>query len=58
MIDRGQNWGQAIGAHYRELAGLLREVAATSQLTNPQLEILNLALAYVRKAEYFPLPFA
>jgi hypothetical protein len=52
---QNDNWGRSTGAHYRELAGLLREVAAKSRLANPQQEILKLALAYEHRAEHLEM---
>jgi hypothetical protein len=49
---QNHDWGHSTGAHYREIAGLLREAAAKCRLPNPQQKILKLALAYDRRAEY------
>jgi hypothetical protein len=57
-----RDWWQLDGAHYRELAAWLREVACKCRLPNPQQELLTLAKRYERRAEYldrrarYPLP--
>jgi hypothetical protein len=47
--DRGW-WLHDAGAHYRNLAGWLRDVAAKCRLANPQRELLALARSYDRRA--------
>jgi hypothetical protein len=48
MEDR--NWWQLDGAHYKELAAWLREVARKYRLPNPQNELLRLARTYERRS--------
>jgi hypothetical protein len=48
-------WLRDGGAHYRELAGWLRGIAAKCRLPNPQRELLVLARRYERRAEQFEL---
>jgi hypothetical protein len=43
-------WLRDSGAHYRELAAWLREVAGKCRLPNPQHELLALARRYERIA--------
>jgi hypothetical protein len=50
MEDR--NWWQLDGAHYKELAAWLREVARKYRLPNPQNELLRLARTYERRADH------
>jgi hypothetical protein len=47
-----REWRQLDGAHYRELAVWLREVACKCRLPNPQQELLTLAKRYVRRADH------
>jgi hypothetical protein len=49
MDDR--DWWQLNGAHYRELAAWLRDVARKCHLPNPQRELLALAGRYERRAD-------
>ena len=49
---QNHDWGHSTGTHYRELADLLREVAAKCRLANPNQDILKLALAYEDRAEH------
>jgi hypothetical protein len=46
-------WLRDSGAHYRELTGPLREIAAKCRLPNRQQELLNLARRYSGRAEHF-----
>ena len=45
-------WRQDAGAHYRELAGWLREAARKCRLPNPQRELVNLARWYDMRADH------
>jgi hypothetical protein len=45
-------WLRDSGAHYRELATWLREVAGKCRLHNPQRELLSLARPYERRADH------
>jgi hypothetical protein len=45
-------WLTDSGAHYRELAGWLREVATRCRLANPQKELLRLAKQYESRAKH------
>ena len=47
-----RDWWQLDGAHYRELAVWLRDVAAKCRLPNPQQELLTLAKRYERRADH------
>jgi hypothetical protein len=49
----GDWWLRESGAHYRELAGWLRGIAAKCRLPNPQQELLKLARRYEGRAEHF-----
>ena len=49
------HWLRDNGAHYRELAECLREVARKCRLPNPQRELLVLARRYDLRAEQFQL---
>ena len=52
-ISADRDWWLAdSGAHYRELAAWLRDVAGRCRLPNPQRELLNLARRYERRAEH------
>jgi hypothetical protein len=52
MMDDRDWWQLDGGAHYRELAAWLREVARTCRLPNPQGELLTLAERYERRADH------
>jgi hypothetical protein len=49
---RDPEWCLANGAHYRDLATWLREVAGRCRLPNPQRELLTLARRYERLADH------
>jgi hypothetical protein len=51
MMNDRDWWQQDSGAHYRELATWLRDVARRCYLPNPQGELLSLARRYERRAE-------
>jgi hypothetical protein len=51
-IAADRDWWRDSGAHYRELAMWLREVAARCRLPNPQQELLGLARRYERRAAH------
>jgi hypothetical protein len=48
-------WLRDSGAHYRELAEWLREIASKCRLPNPLWELLVLARRYDRRAKHFQL---
>jgi hypothetical protein len=52
MMDDRDWWQLDGGAHYRELAAWLREVAGKCRLPNPQGELLDLARRYDLRAEH------
>jgi hypothetical protein len=52
MMEDRNWWGSDNGAHYRELAAWLREIAGKCRLPNPQQELLTLARRYERRAQY------
>jgi hypothetical protein len=47
-----RDWWRESGAHYRELATWLRELAARCRLPNPRRELIDLARRYERRAEH------
>ena len=52
-IGTDRDWSaRDTGAHYRELAIWLRDVAAKCRLPNPQEELPRLARQYERRAAY------
>ena len=51
-IAAERDWFRDSGAHYRELVGWLRDIAAKCRLPNPQQELLRLARQYERRAAY------
>jgi len=51
MMNDRDWWQQDGGAHYREVAKWLRDVARRCHLPNPQGGLLNLAHRYQRRAE-------
>ena len=53
-VDRDW-WLRDSGAHYRELAEWLREIARKCRLPHPQRELLVLTRRYERRAEQFEL---
>jgi hypothetical protein len=52
MMDDRDWWQLDGGAHYRELAAWLREIALKCRLPHPQRELLSLARRYERKADH------
>jgi hypothetical protein len=51
---RGRNSGPPLdGAHYREMANGLRELARQCRFPGARKELLQLAARYERRAEYF-----
>jgi hypothetical protein len=51
MMNDRDWWQLDSGAHYRELATWLRDVARRCHLPNPQAELLSLARRYERRGE-------
>jgi hypothetical protein len=52
MMDDRDWWQLDGGAHYRELAAWLREIAGKCHLPNPQRELLSLAERYDCRANH------
>ena len=50
MMDDRDWWQADGGAHYKELAVWLREVAGRCRLPYPRRELLSLAIRYDRRA--------
>jgi hypothetical protein len=51
-MNDDRDWWQLDGAHYRELASWLRDLAGKCRLPNPQRELLSLARRYERRADH------